>query len=84
MVESILNRAAAVRVSLEEASPDMQLLDSLAPMWQVMSGGRGGGALVVESSRLEAGMQGEGENGLGVEQMRKMMRLLDSQCRGSG
>jgi hypothetical protein len=35
VVGDILNRAAAVRTRLEDASPDSQLLDSLQPIWQV-------------------------------------------------
>jgi hypothetical protein len=40
VVGDILNRAAAVRTRLEDASPDSQLLDSLQPIWQVRLAGR--------------------------------------------
>lgn len=55
--DSIINRASAVRTPLEAATPDLQLVDTLVPIWQVhlfWGGGAHGGSL--SGTLLPAGL----------------------------
>lgn len=44
-MHNILNRHEALHVPLDQASPDMQLVSSLVPMWQQERWRLGGGSI---------------------------------------